>query len=80
MILPGKHLPQERSLAWIGAEILASLDGGCTVSELWERTRLRRASGDAPLGFDWFILALDMLYAMSAVDVRDNLIMSSEQP
>jgi hypothetical protein len=74
MILPAKHLPQERSLAGIGADVLAQLDEGRTVSELWERVRAGRASTAPPLSYDWFILALTMLYALSAVDFDDNIV------
>jgi hypothetical protein len=60
MILPGKHLRQDRALLSIGAEILTHLDEPKTVSELWERIcQTRRATKSiAPLSFDWFILSL----------------------
>jgi len=74
MILPAKHLPQDRSLAGIGADILAQLDEDRTVSELWERVRSARAVTASPLSFDWFVLALTMLYAISAVDFSGNII------
>ena len=67
MILPGKHLRNDRALMAVGAEILSQLDEGRTVSELWERVRLARANTPmvAPLTFDWFILALTFLYSVS---------------
>lgn len=80
MILPAKHLPQDRSLAGIGADILAELDDDRTVSELWERVRAARASTASPLSFDWFILALAMLYAISAIDAGHNLITKRRGP
>jgi hypothetical protein len=78
MILPGKHLRQDRALLSIGAEILVHLDEPRTVSELWERVRQNRGSGAAlaPLSFDWFILSLNMLYAISALDLLDGIISS----
>jgi len=76
MILPDKHLRQDRALLHVGAEILAQVGDGRTVSELWERVRLARFSnpGIAPLSFDWFVLSLTFLYAVSALEITDGLI------
>jgi hypothetical protein len=76
MILPGKHLRQDRALIQVGAEILAQIGDGRTVSELWERVRIARANspGIAPLSFDWFVLSLTFLYAVSALEIRNALI------
>jgi hypothetical protein len=76
MILPGKHLREDRALLSIGAEILGYLDEPRTVSELWERVRVTRSGPTllAPLPFDWFVLALNLLYAMSAVEMSEGVI------
>lgn len=74
MILPAKHLPPDRALAGVGADILAHLDDDRTVSELWERVRASRSASATPLSFDWFILSLSMLYTISAIDLTGNLI------
>jgi hypothetical protein len=76
MILPGKHLRQDRALLGIGGEILACLDEGRTVSELWEcvRAARRAAVPSAPLSFDWFVLSLSFLYTVSAVDLSDGVV------
>lgn len=76
MILPGKHLRQDRALLSIGAEILGQLDGPCTMSELWERVHEARNSIPtfSPLSFDWFVLSLNLLYAISAIDLEDGII------
>jgi hypothetical protein len=76
MILPGKHLRQDRALLSVGAEILVHLDEPRTVSELWERVRQRRFSGStlAPLSFDWFILSLNLLYAICVLDFSDGIV------
>jgi hypothetical protein len=76
MILPGKHLRQDRAILSIGAEILARLDQPRSVSELWEHVRTARGPGSAPLGFDWFLLSLSFLYAVSAVDYAFGLVHS----
>lgn len=74
MILPSKHLGQDRALIGVGADILAVLDEPRSVSSLWEGLREGRAArGDAaPLSFDWFVLALCFLNAISAVDLIDG--------
>lgn len=74
MILPGKHLKQDRALLGIGSEILASLGQDQTVSELWERVRERRGPRMHPLSFDWFVLSLSFLYSIGAVDYEHGLI------
>jgi hypothetical protein len=81
MILPGKHLRQDRALLSIGAEILVNLDEPRTVSELWELVRQRRASGSAlaPLSFDWFILSLNLLYAVFALEFSEGVVSSRSE-
>ena len=76
MILPGKHLREDRALLGIGAEILAQIDDGKSVTELWEVMNCTRDRTPAasPLSFDWFILSLCFLYAISALDLNDGLI------
>jgi hypothetical protein len=70
MILPTKRLQANRSLMVIGAELLQLLDEPKTVSRLWSAYRLR-AEHQEPrdvIPFRWFVLALDFLYAVGAVD------------
>jgi hypothetical protein len=69
VILPGKHIQADRSLLVLGGEVLALLDAPRTVSEVWNSVRADRAgrSGAAPLTYDWFVLALTFLNAVSAV-------------
>jgi hypothetical protein len=76
MILPAKHLRQDRALLEIGAQLLAEMQGDRTVSELWERVRISREAvpNVAPLSFDWFVLSLTFLYAISAVDFSDGIV------
>lgn len=74
MILPSKHLQQDRALLGVGGEILGHLDEERTVSELWERVRRARGPEATPLSFDWFLLALAFLYAVTAIDLADGVI------
>ena len=76
MILPTKHIRPERALLTIGAEILAALRGPMTVSRVWDEVRRRRGEAPelAPIAYDWFVLALDLLFAMKAVEFEDGLL------
>jgi len=76
MILPTKNLQPERALLTIGGEILAVLGQRSSVSEIWEAVRSRRAKLEnvSPLPFDWFILALSLLYAIKAIDLEGDLL------
>ncbi len=76
MILPGKHLRVERSLVSVGGEILEVLAEPRSVSEVWEAVRARRAdrASASPLTYDWFVLALTFLNAISAVHLEDGVL------
>ena len=76
MILPTKYLPHDRALLNVGAEILAQLKEPRTVSELWECVREDRKSRiDAtPISFDWFVLALNLLYAVTAIEYSHGVV------
>ena len=73
MILPTKHLPPERCLMGVGAEIIMQLDRPQTVSELWVRV-LRAYEGDWAPSFEWFVLSLSWLYTIRAVSYTDQLL------
>ncbi len=79
MILPTKHVRIERALIGVGAEILDILREPMTVSRLWDGVRSRRssASQNTPIDYDRFILALDMLYLIDAVDVKKGFVVRS---
>lgn len=70
MILPGKHLKPDRALLSVGGEILSVIGEGSTVSDLWARVQDLRSRREtvSPLPFDWFVLALSLLYAIGAID------------
>lgn len=77
MILPTKHLRPERALLTIGADLLRSLREPMTVSRLWDEIRTSRSSADgpfAPINYDWFVLALDLLYMMGAIEFESGLV------
>jgi len=69
MILPTKHLNFKRSLLGIGRDILVVLDRPMTVSCLWDEFKKVRGKSDSNrIPFDYFILSLDLLYIMGAVE------------
>lgn len=67
MILPTKGIAPDKALLSIGAFVLHDLDEPKTVSRLWADLR-RVEEGPPDLTFDWFVLALDLLYLMGTLD------------
>lgn len=73
MIFPTKGISPERSLLGIGAEILDILKRPMSVSEVWTIYKRRTNRGQRDfVSFDWFILTLDLLYAIGAVSLSSN--------
>lgn len=72
MILPTKGLAMDRALLSVGAEVLRRLDRPKTVSKLWDQVRERDCSLLESVPYDWFILALDLLYLLEAVEFEDG--------
>lgn len=72
MILPTKHLPQERALLAVGADILRLLGEPKTVSRLWDQLKKARTSQpvSSALTYDWFVLGIDLLFAVEAIDIE----------
>lgn len=70
MLLPSRSVSPQRALLSVAAQISMQLEGPRTVSETWTRLKEWRASHgfDQPITFEWFQLALDMLYALGLVD------------
>ena len=70
MILPTKHIPTERSLLGVGAEILDELNEPKTVSALWNDIQNRRGDLANRLPFDWFVLSLNFLYSLDVIELK----------
>lgn len=79
MILPTKHIKTERALLGVGAELLGFIKKEVTVSQVWDSFRLSRNQCIAPITYDWFILALDFLFAINAVSYEKGLLMRVNQ-
>lgn len=76
MILPSKHLSHDRALLTVGAVILRHLSDPVTVSALWEQ--VSRSSRDhtalSLLRYDAFVLALDLLFLIGGLELREGLL------
>ena len=72
MILPTKGLAVDRALLSIGADLLRRLDRPKTVSRLCEQVRQPQSSLLEAISYDWFLLAVDLLYLWGAVDFEDG--------
>ena len=82
MILPSKHLHQDRALLTVGAQVLKCLDRPKTISALWEELHRGEISSinTAPrLSYEWFVLALDLLYAIGAIYLSSGLVARESQ-
>jgi hypothetical protein len=76
LILPTKHIAQDRALLTIGAKILPALEHPTTVSALWERLSQDSAASPTtlPLRYDAFVLALDLLFLMGTIRLNNGLL------
>jgi len=76
MIIPTKHISANRSLVGQGAILLALFDEReHTVSSLWDAF-LETTSEFAEVTFDWFVLALDFLYTIGAIELDQGIIVA----
>lgn len=70
MILPTKHIKLENSLIGVSAELLKRLSIGRTVTSLWNEVK----TVPGMQTYERFTLALDLLYTVGAVHLRDGLL------
>lgn len=70
MILPSKHIKTAASLIWIGAILISNLKTPKSVGLLWEEVKKNQYIRD----YRRFILALDFLYLVSAIEIEDGLL------
>jgi len=76
MILPTKHVRPDRALIGVGVEVLEALKRPMTMSRLWDEIRGRRTlfTPNAPIDYQWFVLSLDLLYLIGAVELDRGLV------
>jgi hypothetical protein len=75
MILPTKHITTNQALIGAGAIILQELRRPISVSSLWEIVREAASVGT----YERFVLALDMLHIVGAVQLDNNMIRRAEK-
>lgn len=77
MITPTRSIAPDRALLSVAAQILLQLEAPRTISQTWVRLRSWRSENGfgSPIPFGWFVLALDVLYAMDALILVDDLLM-----
>lgn len=76
MILPNKHLLSQDSLIGVGGLLLTMIGpSGTTVSKLWETVRGRQEVST----YDRFIMALDTMYLLGYLDLKDGMITKQER-
>lgn len=70
MLMPDKHIRVAESLIGLGSFVLESIDQPKSIDELWAVFERHRQSGQyhAPHSFENLVLAVDMLYAIGAVE------------
>lgn len=72
-LLPDKHVSLASSLLGVGATILRKLDKPSTITGLWDRCR----TADEVATFERFALALDLLFAVGAITVENDILVRS---
>ena len=70
MILPTKHVSFSYSLLGVGAVLLKELSHPLTLTALWDKVRSCKGVGS----YQRFILALDMLYLLGAIELQAGLL------
>jgi hypothetical protein len=75
MILPTKRITEDRSLLGIGSDILPHLGEPKTVSRLWFEFQQRRSrTVSSIVTYDWFVMALDLLFMLGAISMEKGLL------
>lgn len=69
MILPTKGIAPDRALISVGARVLQLLSEPKTVSRMWDEFR-KAEPPVSGISFDWFVLSLDLLFAIGAIDLE----------
>ncbi len=80
MILPRKQLSMSESLFGFGAFLLEQLDKGKTVDELWEFYKSAYSNNmyEVRFSFDQFIMALDYLFIIGAIEKDEEGVLRYE--
>jgi ABC-three component (ABC-3C) system Middle Component 6 len=74
MIMPSKYLREDEALIGVGAALIPLVEKDGNLSALWESAKKVDAIGN----FERFILALDLLYLLGLIDLRNNEIVRTQ--
>lgn len=77
MILPTKGIPSRQALVTRGGGVIRSLHEPKTVSHLWEELHSGK-DFDQGITFDWFVLTLDFLFLIGAIELDRGRIRRAE--
>ena len=77
MLLPTKGIDVDRALLSVGGTLISLLETPTTVSGLWERFRqhARRTGRHSRVAFDWFAVALSLLFTLQVIRWNDNQVL-----
>ncbi len=73
MIVPSKGIHPSKALLTVGGMIVDELDEPKTISRVW--TSIRDRFDESPHGgitFDWFTLAVTLVFAMGKLEHRED--------
>lgn len=82
MILPSKGVSASKALITVGGDILGALsDSSLSTTGLWrEVSEPRKSSPMVRISYDWFVLALDLLFILGAVELTDRGLLTRTTP
>lgn len=73
MILPNKSLDASQAILTVGADIVELLlQSSRTVSSVWSGVSSMASDRDSSVSFEWFVLSLDFLYAVGALQLTPS--------
>jgi len=77
MILPTKHLPPDRAIISVASEVYNLIGKRSSVSSIWNDLQDKHNSlmQQGKISYDWFILSLDFLYIIGAIEENSGRIM-----
>ena len=71
VLLPNKYVHEERTVIMAGGKLIHLLANPLTVTQLWENYKIHQDKSKLPqVPFDLFILTLDFLYVVGALEFR----------
>ena len=80
MLMPTKHIKTENAIIGVGGEVLELLDHDKTVSRVfYDLQEMRQKKELATIHFDWFLLAVDFLYAIGAIRFESGVLKKLNQ-